>query len=463
MRPTAAWMLIAALLLAGSAGAARRPPNVLLVVTDDQRWDQLATMPVVSALAARGVRFTNAFVPTSLCCPSRVSILTGLYAHTHGVHTLGPPPSGGALRFVGGDRSTIATWLHAAGYRTGLFGKYLNGYSAMRPPPGGRWYIPPGWDAWQAFVAERYYEYELVGADGATAAYGNAPSDYSTDVLRDRVVAFIRDALRSGRPFFALFTPFAPHVPLPVDVFPTPAPRHLGALAGLPPFRPPNFLEPDVSDKPAVRDWTIGPWLTPIWLDIYRERTLESLLAVDEAVSAMLEAVREEGGTRDTIVIFTSDNGFLLGEHRLLAKPYPYEECHRVPLVVSRVRGHGRPREDHRLVLNIDIAPTIADFARVAHPGVDGRSLRPLLERRRARWRHAFPIESWYWIGPQLGALDYRGVRTERWAYIEYPAFGAAELYDLRADPYELENMAPRAPGVVRRLHRRVLALHAGN
>ena len=226
-------MLLAAVIaalapaLGASPAAADEPlPNIVLIVTDDQRFDSLWALPNINEeVVARGTNFTQAHVVLPLCCPARASILTGQYAHTTGVYGNGADPRGGG--FAGfDDTTTLATVLDAAGYRTGLVGKYLNGY------PDG--YIPPGWDRWVGLSASsgNYYEYNLT-EDDAVVHYGSAPEDYLTDVLARKALGFLDAA--APRPFFLLWTPFAPHGSA------TPAPEHDHAFDGLPPWRPPEL------------------------------------------------------------------------------------------------------------------------------------------------------------------------------------------------------------------------------
>jgi N-acetylglucosamine-6-sulfatase len=423
------WLAVAlAIIVLGSAVAVlawqpwstSRPPNIVLIVTDDQRWDTLDAMPSVQRLLVdHGVTFENAFVTTPSCCPSRVSLLTGQYSHHTGVF------DGSAANAPGGapafrDGSSIATWLHEAGYRTGLFGKYLNDYAAL---PRG--YVPPGWDEWVALATPhpqiRYYDYEL-NENGTIVRYGDVPSDYSTRVLAEKAVRFVEGA----RPFFLYLAPIAPHPPA------TPAPQDVDASI-TPWTPPPSFDEADDSDKPGGG---AGP-LDRAAAEHLREEMMRSLLGVDRAVRDVVRAVREAGRLEDTYFVFTSDNGSLWGEHRLVGKVWPYEESIRVPLVI-RPPGSDPTRTVDALALNLDIPATIAELAGV-RPGLpqDGRSLVPVLKGDVDRWRHAFVVE---FLGYAPGIPAYSGIRTERYLYVEYRD-RSRELYDLRADPFELENL----------------------
>ena len=406
------------------APAAHRLPNrpsVLLVLTDDQRFDALGHMPIVRReLVAHGVTFSNAFVSNSLCCPSRTSILTGDYSHTTRVYREIAPY--GQFSWLD-DRSTVATWLHGAGYATGLFGKYIDGYQLA----GLRGYVPPGWDRWVAFLHSSYYDYRL-SIDGTVHQYGERPSDYSTTVLTKRAVSFIRG--RKG-PVFVEFAPAAPHAPA------IPAPGDAHAFDSMRPWRPPSYDEADVADKPAyVRSL---PRFTPAAAaaeDEFRRRQYETLLAVDRSVGELLDALRATGRLSNTLVVFTSDNGLSWGEHRWTKKEVPYEESIRVPLVIRYDPVVRQPRVDPHLALNIDLAPTIADVSGAGTPTVDGRSLLPLLRSPHAPWRRDFLLEH---MQGTNHVPTYCGVRTEHDVYIQY-ATGEEELYDLRRDPNELTN-----------------------
>jgi arylsulfatase A-like enzyme len=426
-------------------GGAGTKPSILLIITDDQRWDTLAVMRNVQSLLVRhGVAFTNSFVSDPLCCPSRASILTGEYAHSTHVYS-NEPPYGGFPAFHQ-DRSTIATWLHAAGYHTGLFGKYLNHYESTR-------YIPPGWDEWDAFDGAaspyNFYLKYTLNENGRLVRYGNHVVDYSTGVLVRRARAFIE---RTPGPLFAYFAPFAPHTP------DRPARQDMRRAIPLPLYRPASFDEANVSDKPS---WVRRlPRLAPAevaHIDALREHTAQTLQSVDRAVGSLLEALRNTGRLHDTLIVYTSDNGYMYGEHRFVDKIAPYEESIRVPMVVRYDRLISSPRLDPHLIVNIDLAPTFAAAAGVAAPGAEGMDLLPLLRDPEAPWRTDFLIES-------TNILDvpaYCGVRAERYVYIRYLQTGEQELYDFAADRLELTNVAgdPAHADVVTRLRRRVAVL----
>jgi N-acetylglucosamine-6-sulfatase len=422
-------LLLCSVVALVAAGRAAAQPNVLLIVTDDQRWDTLGYMPTVqSELAGKGVTFTNAFVVNPVCCPARTSLLTGRWSHSTGVWGVNGPHGG---FHVFDDASTLPVWLDRAGYKTMLAGKYLNGYLDET-------YRPPGWDRWFAFTRNpnRYFDYG-VADDGRPVVFGSNAGDYATDVLADRAERFIREA--GNAPFFLYFAPKAPHIGGPGE-YVTPAPRHAGSFAGLDPWRPPNVNEPDVSDKPAyIRNR--AP-VSEAELDQLRQEQLESLLAVDEAVARMLDALRETGELTDTLVVFTSDHGFGWGEHRRTHKVVPYEESIRVPLVIRYDRLGLAAHAERRVVLNVDLAPTVAAATGKTAPGAEGRNLLPLMAAQTRGWRPSFLYEAYMgeWNVNGWGAPGYCAFRGVRWKYVQYNT-GEEEVYDLARDPYELRSL----------------------
>ena len=414
-----------------SARAQTLRPNIVFIVTDDMRYDQLWAMPVVnSEIVDQGMTFDRAFIPNPWCCPSRASILTGTYSHTNKVYR-NAPPYGGYASF--NATSTLATWLQAGGYRTGLVGKYLNGYASGQPP---------GWDTWAAFSGGveneggAYYDYDFV-EDGVLTHYGSDPADYSTDVLAEKADAFVRDT-PADRPLFLYFTPFAPHG----DAIP--ADRHATAFSKLQFTRPPSFNEADESDKPAyIRTKPLMTASQITAVDTGRRKMLRTLLAVDEAVQRILTALSDTGRLGTTLIVFASDNGLLRGEHRYSKKIVPYEESIHVPLVIQYDPLTTMPSVNHKMVLNIDWAPTVAALAGVTAPGADGSSMVPLLAGvTNPTWRVDFPLEHM-----KGGASDivpsYCGVRTAQYKYVAYNT-KEEELYDLVSDPYEIQNLAKK-------------------
>lgn len=415
--------------LVGSAlDIAPVPPNIVIVVTDDQRADGLDLMPQVQDLARQGVSFANAFTSTPICAPARAGILTGQHATRHGViaNILSDgqgAPSNGALSLD--DSSTLATWFQAAGYRTGHFGKYLNGYSHLSPS------IPLGWDDWRVFVNEpnNFFAYSL-NENGTVRQFGSAPIDYSTDVITARALEFMR--ANASRPFLLMLTPFAPHAPS------TPAPRHAGVLTALPPWRPANWFA-SVAGKPNwVRFYAISNLAALEEYDAIIQKQRESLLSVDEAIAAIDERLERLGLTDNTIFVFMSDHGSMWGEHRWTGKQLPYEESVRIPMVLRYPLRLPADEVRDEFALNYDVAPTLADLAGVtATHTVDGRSLVDAIEGA-GDWRSEFVVQHFTggFVVPPWDML-----RTERYKYVRH-ASDSDELYDLLLDPHELFNLA---------------------
>jgi arylsulfatase A-like enzyme len=463
-RPLAAAVL-AAMLCVGvaispSAGGARKGakkqkrPNIILVMTDDQTVESLRAMPIVEAkLADAGVSFANSFASFPLCCPSRMTMLTGQYPDNHGVRG-NQQPSGGYAEAAPTLGNTLPVWLQRAGYRTAHIGKFLNGYGSGSPDTE----VPPGWTEWygslddpDAFTGGTYtmYGYTL-NENGSIVHYGSTPdlvdpATYQTDVYSSKAQDFIRRRAPSRKPFYLSVAPLAPHSeagsPGGAANDPRAAPRHEGRFAAEPVPRPPSFDEVDVSDKPAeIRN--LSP-ITPAQeaaIDARYRSRLETLLAVDEMVGAIVGAVKAEGELKNTAIIFTSDNGFFHGEHRVRSgKVRHYEESSSVPLII---RGPGVPQNKRRsaLAANIDLAPTILDFAGAkASRKMDGRTLLPLAEDRRFDPGRGILIEAFANAGaedPDAVNTLYSAVRTPRYVYAESGA--ERELYDLASDPFEL-------------------------
>ncbi len=420
-----AWVsaLAAGLLLQPAPSGAATPPNIILILTDDQRWDTVGYMPTLNTLAAR--RFTAAYVTTPMCCPSRSSILSGQYAHNTGVHT-NSAPNGGFHAFH--DTETLATRLHAAGYRTGLMGKYLNGYENTA-------YIPPGWDQWLAFSTKPDYYNYTFNNNGVSEPHGSSDADYSTDVIMARAQQFILSP--DPRPFFLYVAPYAPHNPA------TPATRHKNLFNNLAPYRPPSYNEADVSDKPAFEQY---PLMTPAvqsQVDEFRKNQLRTLQAVDEGLAGIISALNDVGKLSNTVIIFTSDNALFWGEHRFpLGKGRPYQEDVHVPLLIAYPPLTPSLVNDSHLALNVDLAPTILDLAGVPISSVmDGTSLVPLLNGAPpTNWRTDFLEEAWQ-DSEESPIPDWSAVRSSQWTYVEYVT-GDKELYDEVNDPYELNNVA---------------------
>ena len=469
-------LLVGGLSMRGGAVAEASKPNVVVIMTDDQTVEQLRVMTATRSLIGdAGARFDRSYVSFPLCCPSRATFLTGRYAHNHGVLE-NEPPTGGYYKLDSGN--TLPVWLQSAGYKTLHVGKYLNDYGTKDPLE-----VPPGWSEWHGLIDPTTYGmwgYKInhTYPKHEVKTYGELdvedPALYQTDVLRDLAVDAIHR--NAGDPFFLTFWTLAPHTEVTTLVDrsgPRPAPRHKGAFASEPLPRPPSFNEADMSDKPLFMQ--LKPVLDDAAIADIEQRyrnELESLLAVDEAVAAIVDALSEEGILDETYVVFTADNGFFHGEHRTpTEKLLGYEESATVPLVI---RGPGIPAGTvvDEMVANIDLAPTIATLtgAQPTKP-VDGRSLLPFIADTAMRTRRPVVLESTLPIGgstlnffteqisapastrfatseaagplPQLplgqAVMPYQAIHTGRYVLIEYLT-GEHELYDLAVDPWQLES-----------------------
>lgn len=415
------------------------PPNVLLVLTDDQDAASVGHMPAVKRLlGGSGVSFGNCFATTPQCSPSRATLLTGRHARNHGM-TNNYAPEGGARAFrdSGLDGDTVATRMRSAGYRTGYAGKYMTDYDSDE--------APPGWGFWRALrgpYEESRDSYRVT--DGAsTTSYGREDG-HDTDRLAAMAEGFLRDGALGraegapeGGPFFLVFAPAAPHNPAHS------APRHSGLAAGWRVPRPPGFDEADVSDKPAFVRGTppIGE-AGEARLDELWRRRMRSLRSVDEAVGRLIGVLAETGRLDNTLVIFTSDNGWMNGDHRVRGKGVVYDRSVKVPLL-ARGPGVGSGSEGG-LVSIADLAPTILDWCGVAGgpqdaPPADGASLRPLLEAPGAGtpWRERLMLE--FFFDGSRKARAFEAVRTRDRLYAEYST-GETELYDLARDPGQMRS-----------------------
>jgi N-acetylglucosamine-6-sulfatase len=481
---------VALVVVAGAALAARQAegapakPNVVFILTDDMPTSELAGMPnVQSLIAAQGTTFNEAYVSFPLCCPSRATMMSGLYMHNHGVRG-NFPPQGSWLKFRPRESNDLPVWLQADGYYNIHIGKYMNGYAVQ----DGTLPVPTGWNEWYGKVAEDalYFDYQLIEKTGPGATphitfYGDQPSDYQTDTFTDRAVNFVNDLDPSTQePFWLNLWFNSPHGPF------DPAPRDLFRLAGTPLPKLPGINEKDISDKPKWLRRQVRKQLTKKQLkliDNERRRQQEQLLSVDQAVGELFEALQSRGILDNTYVIFASDNGFFRGEHRIASGKYlPYDPSSRVPLLI---RGPGIPHGgvSNELVWNGDIAQTIDQIASGSeNPAADGRSLlayaenptrrstRPILLEgdtgpggtgaESAQARTARAREARVGVAGKRGVRNleqerdaiksanntnaapaYRSIRTDRYEYTVY-ANGQTELYDMKRDPEQLNSLA---------------------
>jgi N-acetylglucosamine-6-sulfatase len=450
--------------LPADAPASRRPraddrPNVIVIMTDDQTVESLRVMANVQRfLINPGTTFVNSFASFPLCCPSRATFLTGQYSHNHKV--VGNNFFNGLARL---DQSnTLPVWLSEAGYSTIFVGKYLNEYGKLEPRS-----IPPGWSDWNAGVRLAYFNHTM-NRNGKIVYYGANALSYQSDVYTSVAVDAVRRHARQSKPFFLWLSYFAPHQGGPPEAgdppglkAAVPPQRHRQAFAGEPLPRTSSFDEEDVSDKPqAVRRRARLSEGAIAGLETSYRRQLESLLAVDEGVAEIVAELRAAGVLKRTFIVFTSDNGLLQGQHRIVnAKEQVYEPSIRVPLVI---RGPGVPRGARleQPVVNADLAPTIVDVADANVGRVpDGRSLLPVLADIDLQWGRDILLER----GPgasAVGARIYTAIRTPRFLYTEYST-GERELYDLVADPDELLNRHgdPELASIEAELARRLASL----
>ncbi|MFN8398589.1 MAG: sulfatase [Anaerolineales bacterium] len=383
-------------------------PNFLIIVTDDQRYDTMEYMPNTQELIFdQGVTFSKGYITTPFCCPSRASILTGMYAHNHGVQVNEDP-----LEF-----RTMVEDIHRNGYYTGLVGKYLNSWKGdMRPE----------YDFWVSFwggTMKNYYDPDL-NVNGTWSKY----TGYSTYLFRDYGVQFIEEASKQSKPFLLMYTPNAPHAPF------TPAKEDVNLLDGLEPFRPVSFNEEDVSDKPdSISNQAPLTEEDIKSIDTTRRRQLLTLIALDRTIPDLINKLKETGELDNTVIIFISDNGKHWGEHRLDSKSTAYEESVKVPFAIRYPPLIPTPYVDDRVVANIDIAPTIYELSETRQPDtVDGKSLLPLFGGD-TEWRDHILLEAW----PDRGA--WSAIHTGDYIYIETQD-DMSEFYNLKLDPFEMDN-----------------------
>jgi N-acetylglucosamine-6-sulfatase len=428
-------------------------PNIVFILIDDLRWDELGIAghpfiktPNIDRIGREGALFRNAFMTTPLCSPSRASFLTGQYAHTHGIiDNVDRSPASHKL-------VTFPLLLHQSGYETAFIGKWHMG-NDEKPRPG--------FDRWVSFKGQGTYLNPDINEDGKAIK----ASGYITDILSGYAVEFIKR--RHEKPFLVYLAHKAIHpevtqnddgsVDLSAAELFIPAERHRRLYEGEPIPHRPNYQRPP-NDKPALLR-QLGN-LPPLGNSTAtRDETIlgrqRSLMAIEEGVGEILKALKATGQLDNTVLVFTSDNGYFYGEHGLsVERRLAYEESIRLPLLVRypRLINHGTIRDE--LALNIDLAPTLLQLAGIAvPPTVQGRSLVPLLSRKQTAWRTSFLIE--YYsdkVFPRISQMGYRAVRKQRWKYIHYLELeGMDELYDLQTDPYEMKNLV-KQPGAARAL-----------
>ncbi|MBN8867153.1 MAG: sulfatase [Solirubrobacterales bacterium] len=499
-------------------------PNIVLIQADDLVRSDVRYMPNVQRFLARGgTTFTNYNAPYPLCGPARASLLTGQLAHNNQVLANFKANDGGyyQLRDLPGrlsDQNSLAPWLHRAGYRTGFVGKFLNDYGTLDPTE-----IPPGWDSWKALIDQStydYYNYAMnlngrvrywgdpayakaqmrlgsLAANDAPTTFGEflalfheafdpwdyfgwqRPQDYTMDVNGRMADQFVRNSVRSRKPFFLYYATPGPHAedtnhlqglrPGAPDPDPRPPKRYEHTFDDVQLPRPPAFNEDDVSDKASnVRDLAK---LTDAQIETvtasYRGR-LGAVKSIDDQVGKIVRTLKRSRELGNTVIIFNSDNGYLQGEHRLAASKFlPFENSLRVPLIM-RGPGIKAKRRIDGVSLDVDMAPTILAAARAkARPGrvLDGISLLAAARKRKALPHRDIPMEAErpvFKFTTPLTKFDlpFYGVKTNRYKYVHW-SFGDLELYDMKKDPNELNNIAsdPAMAGVVSKLEAKAAAL----
>ncbi len=447
------------LLVLGSPGPAQtdqsKParPNIVFILIDDLRWDELGIAghpfiktPQIDRIGKEGALFRNAFMTTPLCSPSRAGFLTGQYAHTHGI-TDNVDRSAASHRLV-----TFPLLLHQSGYETAFIGKWHMG-NDDKPRPG--------FDRWVSFKGQGTYRDPDINEDGKSVK----PSGYITDILTGYAVEFIKR--RHDKPFLVYLAHKAIHpevtqnndgsVNLADSERFIPAERHKNLYAGKAiPHRPNYGRAPE--GKPALQR-QIGN-LPPLGAaTATRDEAIlgrqRSLMAIEEGVGEIIKSLKETGQLDQTIIVFTSDNGYFYGEHGLsVERRLAYEESIRMPLLVRYPKAIRAGTVRDEFALNIDLAPTLLELAGVSVPNtIQGRSLVPLLNGKRPAWRNSLMIE--YYsdkVFPRILQMGYKAVRNERWKYIDYLELdGMDELYDLKTDPYEMKNLIHQ-PGATQAL-----------
>lgn len=453
----------------GSAAEASKRPNIVFIYTDDQNASEFNRryMPrTMRLLGDGGTTFSNFVVTTPICCPSRAAMLSGQYAHNNGVYTNKSGYAG--LR---DQANTLGGWLQHAGYRTAWFGKFLQQYKRVVKDPSTP---APGFDDWQITLKPKYFGWKLF-ANGETIKGGKAPSDYFTDELTRRASAFVEANAGGDRPLFMVVNNLAPHRGEGGEgrcsgtVAPAPADRKRFSKDALP--KPPSFNRP-AENQTAFPGKRLDSEAIAKEHDRHRCRA-ESLGAVDRGVEEIYNAVDRAGALDETIFVFTSDNGILQGQHGLTGKNIPYEEGLRMPLAIRvppQLLDGSAPASIDRLTANIDLAPTLLDLVG-ARPCIaadhcrrlDGRSLVPLLESAEQRWPsdRAIVIEG----GEHGEDCSFRGLRLESEVLLASvtPAEGggcvavaAPELYDLDADPFQIDNRVSSVPRRTAALQRRL-------
>ncbi len=409
-------------------------PNIIFILIDDQRYDFLSFLdhpwiktPNIDFLAENSMYFDRAYVTTSLCSPSRASIITGQYAHTHRVIDNDTPIQPGT--------PTFPQELQKGGYHTGFVGKWHMGGNDDRPRPG--------FDLWASFKGQGPYFDPEMNINGSVRSF----EGYTPDVLTDIAIDYIEERSAKSEPYFLYLS----HKSIHEDF--SPAPRHKGAFADLEVPRPPSFANTSdnyegkprwvqrqrVSWHGSERDFGIQNYGS---YDRFFQLYSECMLGVDESIGRITSTLQDLGTLDNTVIIYYSDNGYMMGEHGLIDKRVMYEESIRVPAFVHWPEKIPQPSRNSEFILNIDIGPTILDMAGLDPPSsMHGTSFVPLLSGDRTNWREDFVYE--YFIDPNaVQTPTIFGLRTKEYSYMTYHGvWDLYELYDMEQDPVQMDNL----------------------
>ena len=428
----------------------QKPMNIVFILSDDHRYDAMGFMgkikglqtPAMDRMAKEGVHVKNAFVTTALCSPSRASILTGQYAHTHTVvDNDAPLPS---------NLTFFPQYMQKQGYQTSYFGKWHMGNTGDQPQPG--------FDHWESFQGQGVYYGVTLNINGKRTSYSK--ETYTTDLLTDHAVEWL-DKRNKQKPFFMYLSHKGVHSEF------EPAKRHEGKYKDLPIVTPPSmyitatdssrFFGIATPPQTKVNYADIPKWVRnqryswhgvdhmyhgEIKFDAFYRRYLETLMAVDESIQRVMDYLEKNNLANNTMVVYMGDNGFSFGEHGLIDKRHAYEESMRVPLLVW-APGLAQPKSVmEQVVMNIDIAPTFLDLAGITKPAnMQGNSFAPLLRGQNIPWRDKAYYE-YYWEAPYPSTPTIFAIRTDRYKYIyNHGTWDINELYDLQTDPYEMNNL----------------------
>lgn len=421
--------------------AFRRPekqPNFLVMTTDDSAMKDMEFMPrVEAALADEGVTLDQVVAQTPLCVPSRASLLTGQYSHNHGAHAITGPESGvSALD----DSDTLPLWLQDAGYDTLFVGKYLNGYGETTPDT----YVPPGWTDWRATVDPSTYDYfdHELNVNGTVSRH---PGEYSTTLLREQALDMLDEPRREQKPWMMWFNFVAPHHGVPAETgkvrtaAAVPDDRDRDTFSDLELPDTPEMFEEDPSDKTlSAQSRQKVDEQGRAEMRLARQRRVEALQAVDRTVGQLVDTLRRSGQLDNTYVLFTSDNGYALGEHNMRGKLWHFDDMLRVPAVM---RGPGLPAGTtvSTPMSNADWAPTIAALAGARTPDdVDGTNVFPWFSSDATK--RVIPVMAWKVADGS--AQIYRGVSVGPWTFATNRRGRHTELYDRRSDPRQLTSLS---------------------